>query len=117
VKLIARVDWITLSATDRERAMNKNDLIAEVAAKTGMSKRDAAIAVDAVFDTIAGSLKSGNAVKLPGFGNFGLAQRNSRLGRNPATGQPIQIPAQRVPKFSPSKNLRLAINGDPVAKP
>ena len=97
--------------------MNKNDLIAEVARKSGMSKRDAAAAVEALLETISGQLESGNDVRIKGFGNFGVAQRNSRLGRNPRTGQTMQIPARTVPKFAPGKDLLAAINGDPTSEP
>ena len=97
--------------------MNKNDLIAEVARKSGMSKRDAAAVIDALFETISGQLERGSGVRIQGFGSFGVAQRNSRLGRNPRTGQQIQIPARSVPRFAPGKALLLAINGDPTSDP
>ncbi len=97
--------------------MNKNDLIAEVARKSGLSRRDAAAAVDAVLDTISGQIRSGETVTITGFGKFGAAHRNPRAGRNPRTGQHIQIPARTVPKFDPGKTLLLAINGDPTSDP
>lgn len=97
--------------------MNKNELIADVAAKTGMSKQQAAEAVDSVLRSIASGLANGEEVKLPGFGNFSVRERAARSGRNPATGEQIQIPAQKSPKFSPSKTLKMAINGDPTTDP
>lgn len=97
--------------------MNKNELIAEVAAKTGMTKQEAAIAVDAVFSSISSALAAGEEAKMPGFGNFSVRDRPARSGRNPATGQSIRIPAQKSPKFSPSKTLKMTINGDPTSDP
>ena len=91
--------------------MNKNDLVAAVAQATGTSKADAAKAVDGVFDAIAGALKSGNGVQLVGFGSFSVANRAARQGRNPRTGETIQIAASKQPKFKLGKALKDAVNG------
>jgi DNA-binding protein HU-beta len=90
--------------------MNKNDLIAAVADGTGLTKADAAKAVDCVFDTITGSLKSGGEVRLVGFGTFSVANRAASEGRNPRTGEKIQIPASKQPKFKAGKGLKDAVN-------
>lgn len=90
--------------------MNKNDLIAAVADGTGLTKADAAKAVDCVFDTIKGSLKSGGEVRLVGFGTFSVANRAASEGRNPRTGEKIQIPASKQPKFKAGKGLKDAVN-------
>ena len=90
--------------------MNKNDLIAEVADDTGLSKSDAARAVDAVFDAITKALKKNNEVRLVGFGNFSVAKRAKSKGRNPRTGEEIQIPASKLPKFKAGKGLKDAVN-------
>ncbi len=90
--------------------MNKNDLISSVAADTGLSKADATKAVDAVFDNIEKSLKRGNEVRLVGFGTFSVAQRKASTGRNPRTGETIQIPASKQPKFKAGKGLKDAVN-------
>ena len=90
--------------------MNKNDLVAAVANSSDISKADAAKAVDAVFDTITGSLKKGNEVRLVGFGTFSVTQRAASTGRNPRTGQTIQIPASKQPKFKAGKGLKDAVN-------
>ncbi len=89
--------------------MNKNDLVAVVAGKTGMSKADAARAVDCVIDSITESLRSGNEVRLVGFGTFLVTNRKESKGRNPRTGEPIIIPAARVPKFKAGKGLKDAM--------
>jgi DNA-binding protein HU-beta len=91
--------------------MNKNDLVAAVAQATGTSKADAAKAVDGVFDAIAGALKSGDGVQLVGFGSFSVANRAARQGRNPRTGETIQIAASKLPKFKAGKALKDAVNG------
>lgn len=90
--------------------MNKNDLIAAVATSTDLSKADATKAVDGVLDAITGSLKSGNEVRLVGFGTFSVAARAASTGRNPRTGESIQIPASNQPKFKAGKALKDAVN-------
>jgi len=90
--------------------VNKNDLIAEVADDTGLSKSDAARAVDAVFDAITKALKKNNEVRLVGFGTFTVAKRAKSKGRNPRTGEEIQIPASKLPKFKAGKGLKDAVN-------
>ncbi len=90
--------------------MNKNDLIAKVSEDSDLSKADATKAVDAVFDTITGSLQSGNEVRLVGFGTFSVTRRQASQGRNPRTGEKIQIPASNQPKFKAGKGLKDAVN-------
>ena len=90
--------------------MNKNDLISAVASSTGMSKGDASSAVESVFNTISGELSSGNEVRLVGFGTFSVSNRKASQGRNPRTGEPIQIPATKQPKFKAGKGLKEAVN-------
>ncbi|NKB57080.1 MAG: DNA-binding protein HU [Alphaproteobacteria bacterium] len=90
--------------------MNKNDLIASVSDGAGLSKADAGKAVDAVFDSITGSLKGGTEVRLVGFGTFSVTRRQASQGRNPRTGEPIQIPASNQPKFKAGKGLKEAVN-------
>ena len=90
--------------------MNKNDLIATVAGSTGLSKTDAAKAVDGVFSAITNVLKKGQEVRLVGFGTFSVAKRAASQGRNPRTGEKISIPASNQPKFKPGKGLKDAVN-------
>jgi DNA-binding protein HU-beta len=90
--------------------VNKNDLVAVVADKTGLSKADATKAVDGVFDAITDSLKSGTEVRLVGFGTFNVTRRAASEGRNPRTGERIQIPASNQPKFKAGKGLKDAVN-------
>jgi DNA-binding protein HU-beta len=90
--------------------VNKNDLVSAIAASTGISKSDGAHAVDAILNSIAGALKDGDEVRLPGFGTFSVRQRKASEGRNPRTGEPIQIPASKLPKFKAGKILKEALN-------
>ena len=90
--------------------MNKNDLIATVADKTGLSKSEATKAVEGVFDAITASLKKKQEVRLVGFGTFSVSRRAASTGRNPRTGESIQIPASNQPKFKAGKALKDAIN-------
>ncbi|GHU06571.1 transcriptional regulator [Alphaproteobacteria bacterium] len=90
--------------------MNKNDLVAAVAVGAGLTKADAAKAVDSVFGAIADALKAGDEVRLIGFGTFVVSDRAASEGRNPRTGEKIAIPASKQPKFKPGKGLKDAIN-------
>lgn len=89
--------------------MNKNDLIASVADKTGLTKTDAGKAVDGIFESIADFLKQGEEVRLVNFGTFAVVHRPASEGRNPRTGEKIKIPAKKQPKFKAGKGLTDAI--------
>lgn len=86
--------------------MNKADIVSKVAETTELSKKDVTKAVDAILDAIAEALQSGDKVQLIGFGNFEVRERSARKGRNPQTGEEIDIPASKVPAFKPGKALR-----------
>ena len=90
--------------------MNKNDLISSVADSSGMSKADAGRAVDGVFNSIASALSSGDDVRIVGFGSFVVTHRAASTGRNPRTGEEIQIPASKQPKFRAGAPLKTAVN-------
>lgn len=90
--------------------MNKSDLVQAVADSSGISKADSAKAVDAVFDCIASSLKGGDEVRVVGFGTFSVSRRAASTGRNPRTGETIQIAASMQPKFKAGKALKDAVN-------
>jgi len=91
--------------------MNKAELVAAVAEIAGLTKADTEKAVDATFDAITSTLKSGDEVRLIGFGSFSVTQRAATEGRNPRTGEKIQIAASKNPKFSAGKGLKDALNG------
>jgi len=90
--------------------VNKNDLVESVAKAAGLSKADAAKAVDSVLDQITGALAKGDEVRLVGFGTFAVASRAASQGRNPRTGETINIPASKQPKFKAGKALKDAVN-------
>ena len=91
--------------------MNKTELIAEIACKAGLSKKDADKALNATVDTVSAALAAGDKVQLVGFGTFETRQREARMGRNPKTKEAIEIPASRLPAFKAGKALK-----DKVAK-
>jgi DNA-binding protein HU-beta len=89
--------------------MNKQELIGQVADTTGLSRSEASRAVEGVFDVIGGALKKGDEVRLVGFGTFSCSKRKASTGRNPRTGEPMQIKASSQPKFRPGKALKDAV--------
>ena len=89
--------------------MTKAEFTDRVAAKSGLSKRDAANAVDAFLDSITEALRSGEQVSFTGFGKFSPQHRKERQGVNPRTGEKVTIPAARVPKFSAGSQLKQAL--------
>ncbi|MCL6498866.1 MAG: HU family DNA-binding protein [Firmicutes bacterium] len=89
--------------------MNKEQLIERVASKTGLSKKDANAALDAILDGITSALKKGEKVTLVGFGTFTVRRRKAREGRNPQTGEKIKIPARKVPAFTAGKELKAQV--------
>ncbi len=90
--------------------MTKNELIAAVADRARLERNAAALAVETTFDLITEALKQGNEVKLIGFGTFSVSSRKAREGRNPRTGETVQIAASKAPKFSAGKGLKDAVN-------
>jgi DNA-binding protein HU-beta len=89
--------------------VTKSEFVDQVADRAGLSKRDAAAAVDAVLETVEGTLRRGGEISFSGFGKFSVSQRSAREGRNPATGERIHIAASRVPKFSAGAALKKAV--------
>lgn len=90
--------------------MNKTELVAAVAEKAGLSRKDAEAAVKAFTDTIAEALKDGDKVQIVGFGTFEVSERAAREGRNPHTGEAMKIAASKAPKFKAGKALKNAVN-------
>ena len=89
--------------------MTKTEFVDQVASTSGLSKSDATKAVDAVLNTIEDTLKRGSEVNFSGFGKFSVAERGARQGVHPRTGQPIQIAASRVPKFTAGSKLKASL--------
>ena len=91
--------------------MNKTELIDALAQKCDVSKAEAGRAVDGLTDIIAETLAKGESIAVLGFGNFTITERAARVGRNPKTGEPLQISASKAPKFTAGSKLKAAING------
>jgi len=89
--------------------VTKQEFVDQVADRAGLSKKDAAEAVDAFLGTVEDALKRGSDVTFSGFGKFSVSQRSAREGRNPATGEKIQIAASRVPRFTAGAGLKKAV--------
>ncbi len=95
---------------DQEKGdMNKGDLINAIAEETSMSKAGAGAVINAILGSVTGALKKGDKVMLSGFGTFRVSHRAARMGRNPQTGEAIQIQARNVPKFKASIGLKAAV--------
>lgn len=90
--------------------MNKTELVALVAEKAGLTKADSAKAVDAVLESVSETLAAKEEVRIAGFGTFSVAHRKATTGRNPRTGEELQIPASNLPKFKPGKTLKDSVN-------
>jgi integration host factor subunit beta len=90
--------------------MTKADLIEEVARITDVTRRDSEVIVETIFDSIVHSLRAGDKIEIRGFGSFRTRQRNSRIGRNPKTGDRVDVPAKKIPFFKPSKELKDLVN-------
>ena len=103
-----KVPYIKLNE-ERINNMNKTELIAAVAEKTGMTKKDAERVINATFETITAGLAKGDKVAVSGFGNFEVKAREARVGRNPRTKETIQIPATKLPAFKAAKALKDAV--------
>src|ERR1700761_6655415 len=99
--------------------MTKADLIEEVARVVEMTRKEAEVIVDAIFDSIVKSLRGGDKIEIRGFGSFRTRQRQPRVGRNPKTGTRVEVPSKRIPYFKPSKELKDLVNtssdGQPAA--
>lgn len=90
--------------------MTKADLVEIVAKEADMTKKDVEQLVEIIFDSIVSTLNKGEKIELRGFGSFRVRERNARKGRNPKTGEPVEIPAKRVAYFKPGKDLKDIIN-------
>ncbi|MGN0481732.1 MAG: HU family DNA-binding protein [Lachnospiraceae bacterium] len=96
--------------------MNKTELVAEIAAKTGLTKVSSEKALKALIEAVSAELKKGGKIQLVGFGTFEVTERKARTGKNPQTGKAIKIPASKAPKFKAGKALKEAVNTKPAAK-
>jgi integration host factor subunit beta len=90
--------------------MTKAELIEEVSRVVEMTRKDSEVIVEAIFDSIVRSLRTGDKIEIRGFGSFRTRQRQARIGRNPKTGTRVEVPSKRIPYFKPSKELKDLVN-------
>ena len=95
--------------------MTKADLIEEVSRVVEMTRKEAEVIVEAIFDSIVHSLRGGDKIEIRGFGSFRTRQRQPRIGRNPKTGARVEVPAKKIPYFKPSKELKDVVNNSAAA--
>jgi len=95
--------------------MTKADLIEEVSRVVELTRKESEVIVEAIFDSIVRSLKTGDKIEIRGFGSFRTRERQARIGRNPKTGDRVEVPAKRIPYFKPSKELKDLVNGEGAA--
>jgi integration host factor subunit beta len=103
------------------KQVTKADLIEEVSRVVEMTRKDSEVIVEAIFDSIVRSLRTGDKIEIRGFGSFRTRQRQPRVGRNPKTGTRVEVPSKRIPYFKPSKELKDLVNhsegGEAAATP
>jgi len=103
-----------------KRTMTKADLIDEVSRLAELTRKDSEVIVETIFDSVVRSLRAGDKIEIRGFGSFRTRQRKPRMGRNPKTGEKVEVPAKKIPFFKPSKELKDLVNdgvADVVAPP
>src|SRR5208282_2550496 len=93
-----------------EGPMTKADLIDEVSRLAELTRKDSEVIVEAIFDSVVRSLRAGDKIEIRGFGSFRTRQRKARMGRNPKTGEKVEVPAKKIPFFKPSKELKDLVN-------
>jgi integration host factor subunit beta len=99
-----------------QEEMTKADLVEKVTRLGDLTRRDGEIIVETIFDSVITALQSGDKIEIRGFGSFRIRQRNPRIGRNPKTGERVEVPAKRVPYFKPSKELRDLVNPEEASQ-
>jgi len=112
--------WQSNPAQERRTIMTKADLIDEVSRLAELTRKDSEVIVETIFDSVVRSLRAGDKIEIRGFGSFRTRQRKARMGRNPKTGEKVEVPAKKIPFFKPSKELKDLVNegiAEPAATP
>ena len=99
-----------MSDAAEKRSMTKADLIEEVSRLAELTRKDSEVIVETIFDSVVRALRSGDKIEIRGFGSFRTRQRKPRVGRNPKTGDRVEVPAKKIPFFKPSKELKDMVN-------
>jgi len=102
---------------ERGANMTKADLIDEVSRLAELTRKDSEVIVETIFDSVVRSLRAGDKIEIRGFGSFRTRQRRPRVGRNPKTGERVEVPAKKIPFFKPSKELKDLVNEGATAAP
>jgi integration host factor subunit beta len=97
--------------------MTKADLIDEVSRIADLTRKDSEVIVESIFDSVVRSLRAGDKIEIRGFGSFRTRQRKPRVGRNPKTGDRVEVPAKKIPYFKPSKELKDIVNTEHAGVP
>ena len=97
--------------------MTKADLIDEVSRLAELTRKDSEVIVETIFESVVRSLRAGDKIEIRGFGSFRTRQRKPRVGRNPKTGERVEVPAKKIPFFKPSKELKDLVNDSATAAP
>jgi integration host factor subunit beta len=105
-----RASILGMLGSGGERGMTKADLVEKVTGLGDLTRRDGEVIVETIFESVINALQTGDKIEIRGFGSFRIRQRNPRIGRNPKTGERVEVPAKRVPYFKPSKELRDLVN-------
>ena len=101
-----------VSEAAEKRSMTKADLIEEVSRLAELTRKDSEVIVETIFDSVVRALRSGDKIEIRGFGSFRTRQRKPRVGRNPKTGDRVEVPAKKIPFFKPSKELKDMVNSE-----
>jgi integration host factor subunit beta len=99
-----------IAGWERRGTMTKADLIDEVSRLAELTRKDSEVIVETIFDSVVRSLRAGDKIEIRGFGSFRTRQRKPRMGRNPKTGEKVEVPAKKIPFFKPSKELKDLVN-------
>src|SRR2546427_6738041 len=99
----------------KQPTLTKADLIEEVLKVTELPRKESETIVETIFDSIIEAIQKGEKIEIRGFGSFRTRQRRGRVGRNPKTGEKVEVPAKRIPFFKPSKELKDFVNGETAA--
>jgi integration host factor subunit beta len=112
-----RSDTTFVAWHPRGNSMTKADLIDEVSRLAELTRKDSEVIVETIFDSVVRSLRAGDKIEIRGFGSFRTRQRKPRVGRNPKTGERVEVPAKKIPFFKPSKELKDLVNETTPAAP
>ena len=104
----------TVNKEDKDHTMTKADLVEEVTRVTELARKESETVVETIFESIIQALQTNDKIEIRGFGSFRTRQRKPRVGRNPKTGDRVEVPAKKIPFFKPSKELKDLVNNSPT---